>query len=55
MCGRYFFDLSLNELKSYYDHMLLNSTAKHIRVGYNKIFPTNNIVTLRLYQSSKVV
>ncbi|EGV7878580.1 SOS response-associated peptidase, partial [Enterococcus faecium] len=23
MCGRYFFDLSSDELKSYYDHVVL--------------------------------
>ncbi|MDT2738191.1 hypothetical protein P7H00_13860 [Enterococcus pseudoavium] len=41
MCGRYFFDLSSDELKSYYDHVVLNATGKHIRVGFNEIFPTN--------------
>lgn len=45
MCGRYFFDLSSDELKSYYDHVVLNATGKHIRVGFNEIFPTNYIVT----------
>jgi len=55
MCGRYFFDLSSNELKSYYDHVVLNATAKHIRLGFDEIFPTNYIVTLGLNQDSKVV
>ncbi|MDT2692107.1 hypothetical protein P7E30_18255 [Enterococcus gallinarum] len=36
MCGRYFFDLSSNELRSYYDHVVLNTTGKHIRVGFNE-------------------
>lgn len=55
MCGRYFFDLSSNELRSYYDHVVLNATGKHIRVGFNEIFPTNYIVTLGLNQDSRVV
>jgi len=55
MCGRYFFDLSSDELKSYYDHVVLNATGKHIRVGFNEIFPTNYIVTLGLNQDSRVV
>ena len=55
MCGRYFFDLSSNELKSYYDHVVLNATAKHIRLGFDEIFPTNYIVTLGLNHDSKVV
>lgn len=46
---------TISELKSYYDHVVLNATGKHIRVGFNEIFPTNYIVTLGLNQDSRVV
>ena len=55
MCGRYFLDLSSDELKSYYDHVVLNATSKQIRVGYNEIFPSNHVVTLAVNQESKIV
>ncbi len=55
MCGRYFFDLSSNELKSYYDQVAPNATNKHVRIGYNEIFPSNHVVTLALNQESKIV
>ncbi|MGX7211775.1 SOS response-associated peptidase [Enterococcus innesii] len=55
MCGRYFFDLSSNELKNYYDQIAPNATNKHVQVGYNEIFPSNHVVTLALNQESKIV
>lgn len=55
MCGRYFFDLSSNELKSCYDQVAPNATNKHVRIGYNEIFPSNHVVTLALNQESKIV
>lgn len=55
MCGRYFFDLSSNELKNYYDQVAPNATNKHVRIGYNEIFPSNHVVTLALNQESKIV
>lgn len=55
MCGRYFFDLSSAELKDYYDQVVPNATNKHIRIGYNEIFPSNHVITLGLNQESKIV
>ncbi|MGM0322446.1 hypothetical protein IGI82_003646 [Enterococcus sp. AZ067] len=55
MCGRYFFDLSSNELKSYYDQVAPNATSKHVRIGYNEIFPSNHVVTLGLNKEANIV
>ncbi|MGM9903902.1 hypothetical protein A5844_001850 [Enterococcus sp. 10A9_DIV0425] len=55
MCGRYFFDLSSSELKNYYDQIVPTATNKHLRVGYNEIFPSNHVITLGLNQESNVV
>lgn len=55
MCGRYFLDLSSNELKSYYDQVTPNATSKNIRIGYSEIFPSNHVVTSGLNQESNIV
>ena len=41
--------------KSYCDHVALIATGKHICVDFNKIFPTNYIVTLGIINHSNLV
>lgn len=55
MCGRYFFDLSSNELKEYYEQVAPNAATKHIQVGTNEIFPSNYVVTLGMNKESTIV
>lgn len=50
-----FFRSTSTELKNYYDQVAPNTTNKHVRIGYNEIFPSNHVVTLVLNQESKIV
>ncbi|EOH89699.1 SOS response-associated peptidase [Enterococcus villorum] len=55
MCGRYFFDLSSEELRAYYEQVAPHAVDKQIHVGTNEIFPSNYVVTLGMNNESDLV
>lgn len=46
MCGRYFFSLESDELKSYWDIVKEVANKEDLRIAHDEVFPSQNIIAI---------